>query len=117
MQFGRHICSGAYANGRKCMYTGTSGNTVDCSKFVCGVYTDIIVSCAHEVIGICVIYVTFEGIFVIAYICGNSMIRKGCSFLGLLYAVKLGPYADYSSNALGHICVMWQVYLFKGICQ
>ena len=40
-------CSGTYAN----------GHTVDCSGFIWGTYTDIVVLCAPELIGICDLYV------------------------------------------------------------
>ena len=35
VQCGRHICSGAYANNVKCMYTSAPGHIVDCSEFIC----------------------------------------------------------------------------------
>ena len=41
------------------------GHIIDCSKFLCGMYTDTVVSCAYEVIAICGTYVAFGGIFVI----------------------------------------------------
>ena len=34
VQYGRHICSWAYVNNVKCMYTSAPGNTVDSSEFV-----------------------------------------------------------------------------------
>ena len=33
-QCGMHICSGAYANNVKCMYTRVSIHIVDCSGFI-----------------------------------------------------------------------------------
>ena len=41
VQCGRHICSGAYTNDVKCMYTSAAGYTVHCSEFIEGIYTDI----------------------------------------------------------------------------
>ena len=39
---GRHICSGAYANNVKFMFTGVSGYIVGCSELICSIYTDIV---------------------------------------------------------------------------
>ena len=44
---GRVICSQAYANSVKRMYTSASGHTVDCSEFICSIYIDIVVSHLH----------------------------------------------------------------------
>ena len=47
-----------------------------------------------------------------------QLCQKPHSFLVLLVcAVMLGLLADFSFSAVGHICAMWQVYLFGGICQ
>ena len=54
----------AYANSVKCMYTSVPVHIVDCIGFIWGIYTDIVVSCAHEWIGIYSLYVAFEGILV-----------------------------------------------------
>ena len=35
-----------------CMYTSACGDIVNCTELMSGIYTDIVVSCAHEVIGI-----------------------------------------------------------------
>ena len=61
----------AYANNVKCMYTSVPGHIVDCSESICGLYPGIVVSCAHELIGICGLYVAFEGHFL--HILGNKM--------------------------------------------
>ena len=53
---GRHYCSGVYANNVKCMYTSASDHIVDCSMFIWGIYTDIAVSCAYELICLCSIW-------------------------------------------------------------
>ena len=52
---------------------------VYCSKLICGKYITV-ASCAHKVIGICVIYVTFEGHFCYWHLYGSSMIMKSCIF-------------------------------------
>ena len=58
------MCSGVYANNMTFMYMSAFGHIIGCSEFIRGIYTGIVVSCAHEVICICCIYVTFGGIFV-----------------------------------------------------
>ena len=50
------IYSGTYVSSVRCMYTSASGNIVDCIEFIYDIYTDIVVSCAHELIGICGIW-------------------------------------------------------------
>ena len=50
MQCGRHICSGALASNVKCMYTSAHGHIIDYSELILGIYTDIAVSCMHELI-------------------------------------------------------------------
>ena len=59
IQCGMHIYSGAYANSVKCMYVPV--NTVDCRGFMGGIITGIEVSCGHELIYMCGLYMTFEG--------------------------------------------------------
>ena len=34
MQYGRHICSGAYVNNLKCMYSSAFGDILDCIEFI-----------------------------------------------------------------------------------
>ena len=34
MKYVRHICSGAYANNVKCMYTSAYGDNMECSEFI-----------------------------------------------------------------------------------
>ena len=53
IQFGRHICLGAYGSDGKCMYNSACHQIFDCTKVICSIYADIVVLCAHEVIGIC----------------------------------------------------------------
>ena len=64
MQCDRHICLGADVNNMKWMYTSVCGDIVDSIEFISDIHTDMVVSCAHEVIGICGIFMAFEG-----YIC------------------------------------------------
>ena len=40
----RDICSGAYANNMRCMYTSVFGNIANCSKYILCTYTDKVVS-------------------------------------------------------------------------
>ena len=47
VQCGRHICSGAYVSNVKCMYTTSSGHIVDCSEYILGIYTQIVVLYHH----------------------------------------------------------------------
>ena len=44
----------------KCIYTNAPVHIGDCSELMCGIYTDTAVSCAHELICICCIYMVFE---------------------------------------------------------
>ena len=53
IECGRHMCLGAYANNVQYLYIIASGHIVDCSEFLWGIYTDTVISSAHEVIGIC----------------------------------------------------------------
>ena len=39
----RHISSGAYGSSVKCMHTSACGHIIDCSEFIRGIYTDIVV--------------------------------------------------------------------------
>ena len=52
--------------------------------------------CAYEVIGICDIYVAFEGYICYCHIYGYSMVNESCSmfFIRLVYAVLLVLYVD-----------------------
>ena len=38
---------GTYANNVEWKYTSTCGHIVDCSEFIWGIYTDIVVWCLH----------------------------------------------------------------------
>ena len=44
MQCGGHICSEAYVNNVKWMYTRAPGHIIDGIEFIWGIYTDIAVS-------------------------------------------------------------------------
>ena len=69
------------------MYTSTSGHTVDCIKFILGVYTDIVVSHLNKK---SYWFVTFEGNVCCWHTYGNSIVNKSCNllFFLLVYAVK-----------------------------
>ena len=43
VQCDRHVCLAAYDNNAKYRYTSVCGDIVDCSKFICGIYTSIVV--------------------------------------------------------------------------
>ena len=51
-----HICSWAYANNVECMYNSVPGHSVDCIGFIWGIYTDTVVSSAHEHFSTCGIW-------------------------------------------------------------
>ena len=53
VQCGRHICLGACVSNVKHMYTNAPGHIIDYIEFVWCIYTDIIISYAHEGCGIC----------------------------------------------------------------
>ena len=65
MQCGRHICSEAYVNNVKCMYTSACADIVDCTEFIWGICTDMVVSYAYKVFSIYGISMAFGGIFVV----------------------------------------------------
>ena len=80
MQRVMHIYSGTYVINVKYMYTSACSDIADCIKFIWGIYTVKVVTCAHEVIG----YVWhLKGIFVVADI-WLSMENKSCSLLVVL---------------------------------
>ena len=74
------------------------------------IYTDTVVSYAHELIGICVIYVAFAEHICYWYIYGYNMVSKVAVFLPLC-AVMWDLHVDYIISAVGYTCVMWQTYL------
>ena len=47
MQFGSYICSGAYDNNVKHMYTSIPCHSFDCIDFIEGMYTEIAISHLH----------------------------------------------------------------------
>ena len=114
---------GAYANNVKCMYTSACGDFVDCSWFIPGIYTDIVVWYLHINL---LAHVAFEGDFCCSHIYGNSMVNRSCSlslFL-LICEVMWGLYEDYSGSAVGtclynvagifvqeNMPIMWNVYI------
>ena len=92
------------------------GHIVDCSEFI---WHSFLIS-AHELIDIYHIFLVFEGHICCWHIYGNSMVLKVsvcCCFLGLVSAIMWGLYADHSSSVVGQICMMWEAYLLRGICQ
>ena len=109
LQCGRHICSGVYAN------------NVECMPVVMVIFF-IALSClisAYDVIGINGLFVAFEEHIYCWHIYNHSLLDKVAvhCFVWLIYAVLLGLHVDYITSAVEHICVMWQSYMFRGICQ
>ena len=43
IQCRRCICTGAYGSNVKCLYASPSGQIIDFTEFLCGIYTDIVV--------------------------------------------------------------------------
>ena len=41
------------------------------------------------------------------------MVNRSCSLL--FVKLRCGLYVDYSSSVVGHICAVWQEYLFRGV--
>ena len=72
---GGHICSGAYANNVKCMYTSAPGH-VDSNEFLLGTYIDMVASYLHMKY---LAYVAFERHICCWHIYGNSL-NKICGF-------------------------------------
>ena len=73
---------------------------------------------AHEVICICGLNVAFKGNICCWHIYAYSMINKvavPCSLF--VCAVMLGLHTDYITMSLGKSFLMWQAYMFSGICQ
>ena len=64
VQYGRLICSEAYAKSQECMYTFASGHIIHCSDFIWGICMDIVVISAPKAIDIYHIYDVLRGIFV-----------------------------------------------------
>ena len=101
MQCARHICIGTYVNNVKCMYTSTCSHIVSCTEFI-GIYTYIIVSCVHELIGICDISMALEGHICGLHINDYSIENKSCNLVLLNFfivwlvgTVMWGLYIDY----------------------
>ena len=59
------------------MYTRFPVHLVDYSGFIGCLYTDIKVSCGHELIGICGLYMAFKGYISFCHVHGNNMIHSG----------------------------------------
>ena len=120
MKHGRHICSRAYANNVKCTYSSVpgswflTGHTVDCNRFIWGIYIDILV-----------LYLTMNYFAYVAYmwylkhIFGNKIWSTSYILLhfGLVCTVMWGLHVDPSSIAVWHICAISQAHLLRGICQ
>ena len=66
----------------ECMYTSAFGDIIDCFEFIWGIYTDIVVSCTQEVIGICAISMAFEGHICCSYMYVYPMENNSCSLVG-----------------------------------
>ena len=47
VQCGMHIHSEAYTNNVKCIYSSVTGHTIQCSWFICGKYSDKVVTYLH----------------------------------------------------------------------
>ena len=76
------------------------------------IYTDIIFSCAYEVIGICGISVTYEGEISCWHINGHGMVNKSCSLLfWLVCTVMWGPHVEYSISVEGHTCLVVGIFV------
>ena len=98
------------------MYTSAPGHTVDCSEFMWGIDTDIVVSCAHELICIFGIYMEFERFICCWQINGNTMWSKYCSCLHFgTHMQNVGSVYAYNIMDLWFIFAMWQPYLFSVI--
>ena len=74
---------------------------------------------AHEEVGICSVYVAFEGHICCWYIYSYSMINKVAvhGFVSHICAIMCSLHIDYITSAVGYTFVMWQEYMFGGICQ
>ena len=115
----RHICSGAYASNVKGIYSSACSHIMDCSEFIWDIYTDIVVIYSHKVIGICGIYMAFEGHICCRHIYGYEMLNKVvvCCYFLLVCAVMWGLHVHYMIFAVGcdryicliHMPVMWKV--------
>ena len=117
-QCGRHICSGPYAN---IMNVYIAVLVVTLLIALSSYEADILTKMS----GICTLSnrnVEIEGHICFWHTYGNSMVMKCCILLLLLLFLmcmssNMGLYVDNGSSALGHICVMWEAYLFRGVCQ
>ena len=109
---GRFICLGLHGRNVKCMYTSSPGHIIDCIKFIWGMYTDIVFSCAHELTGIYGISMAFEGHICCWLICSYSIISKSCKCLFTCMFSNEGSTCRHRW-AVGYTSVMWQAYLFR----
>ena len=57
------------------------GDIVDCIEFTLGIYINIVVSCIHEVVGICSIFMVFEGHIYCSYMYGIMNCLSSLSLL------------------------------------
>ena len=48
-----HICTETYANKVKIIFISFCRPTAECVEFIRSIYADEIMTCAHELIGIC----------------------------------------------------------------
>ena len=99
-----HICSWTYANNIKCMYSSGHGHIVICKEFIWGIYTNIVVSCTHELIYVCSI---LRGIFLWP-ICGNSI---WSIYLGGCVSAHISKNGEYICP-----CSIMPVWVIFAIC-
>ena len=117
VQFWRHICSGAYAYSVECTHASGCGHSLHCLEFTWGRYSDIVVSCALEVIGICCIYVAFEVHIFCEDIYAYSLIKLQVHCLvWLICAVMWHLCVDYITTAVGLLSDEAGIYVHS-ICK
>ena len=76
------------------------------------IYSDSILMSANKVIGI----IWHSRAHLLLVHMWQLKIVISCFFV-LVFAVMVGLYVDYRISASGHLCAMWQAYLFRSICQ
>ena len=98
------------------MHASGCGHIVHCTEFICFRYTDTVVSYLHMML---LAYVEFEGHICSLHIYACSMIYAVIVHCFVLFvcAVLSGLHVDYITSAVGHMCLMWQAYMFRVICQ
>ena len=90
------------------MYTSASGYIIDYSELKWSIYTDIVVSFVHVVIGICGISGAY---FLLTHI-HYTVAIKSCSLLSFWHAVMWGLHEDYIIRAVGtYICELIGIFV------